>query len=569
MELYRTENLTYIYPDLVRPALDEVSMNVDDGEFLLLLGDSGCGKSTLLRALAGLMPDFYGGKIGGRVLFRGRDIDRMDRRQLLRNVGMVFQDPEKQLVKTRVEQEIAFGLENLGLSPVDMRKRVAEILNFFDLSGLKDTSVSDLSGGQKQKVVLASVMAMQPKVLLLDEPTSQLDPVAAEEVFNTLKRLNEELGLTIVLVEQRLDRCFHIADRVIVMDRGQIKNEGTPQEAAAWAIRNKRYILPPVTEFFCCAGSDRPPLTVREGRKRLSGMGFRPREDNEPSKTAKPVLKKLWERLGKKISNRETVGGSLVKLHDLWFRYEERDEVLKGVSLEIGAGEFTVILGENGAGKSTLIKTMNGLLQPDRGAVLVDGRSTASLRIDQIAATIGYLGQNPNDYLFHDTVDEELKFTMDNLGIADEGQIEQVLDRLGILEYRYENPRDLSGGQRQRVALASVLVAGPKVLLLDEPTRGLDANLKQRLGNFLQGLAAEGTSVVMITHDIEFAARYTQRVILLFDGRVVADGDKYEVLSGGVFYSPQIQKLFRGFETGVLTVDDALSRWEGLSVEVS
>lgn len=259
MELYRTENLTYIYPDMVRPALDEVSMNVYDGEFLLLLGDSGCGKSTLLRALAGLAPDFYGGKIGGRVLYRNRDIEKMDRRQLLRNVGIVFQDPEKQLVKTRVEQEIAFGLENLGLSPADMRKRVAEILNFFDLSGLKDTPVSDLSGGQKQKVVLASVMAMQPKVLLLDEPTSQLDPVAAEEVFNTLKRLNEELGLTIVLVEQRLDRCFHMADRVIVMDRGQIKNEGTPQEAAAWAIRNKRHILPPVAEFFCCTGCDTPP----------------------------------------------------------------------------------------------------------------------------------------------------------------------------------------------------------------------------------------------------------------------------------------------------------------------
>ncbi|QGP93863.1 Putative HMP/thiamine import ATP-binding protein YkoD [Neomoorella glycerini] len=541
MPLFQSENLTYYYPDRERPALQRMNLSIEEGEFLLVTGGSGSGKSTLARALAGLIPDFYGGRIGGKVYFQGRDMGQMARRQLAREVGMVFQDPEKQLVMTSVEAEVAFGLENLGLPQAEMSRRVAEVLSFLDLAEARGEFTNHLSGGQKQKLALAAVLAMQPQVLVLDEPTSQLDPVAAEEFLNLIKRLNEEMGLTIILIEQRLERCFHLADRVVFMEDGQIKYEGAPEELARWAVQRDIPFVPPVARFFARAGSPSIPITVKEGR-RLLRSSFKVR-------TPVPLQPVAGEN----------PGGPLLTMDKVWFTYPNGREALQDISWQVNAGEVVAVLGNNGAGKSTLLKTMAGLLKPGRGRVQLMGRDLSG-RGRPAAGRVAYLSQNPNDYLFQDTVEEELLFTLKNCGLPDDGVVDDLLEKLALQRCRRVNPRDLSSGERQRVALASVLVTRPRLLVLDEPTRGMDYWLKDELGEMLTGLSREGVSVVLVTHDVEFAAAYATRVLLLFAGRVVADGPKHQVLGQSVFYSTQMGKMCRGYVDGVLTVPDALER---------
>ena len=548
MSVFQVENLTYYYPETKKPALQDINITIKEGEFLLVTGGSGCGKSSLARALAGLIPDFYGGAIGGTVIFRGRDIRAMNRRALSRQVGIVFQDPEKQLVMTGVEAEIAFGLENLGLTQREMFRRVAEIMNFLELNSLKADVTTNLSGGQKQKLALGSVLAMQPHTLILDEPTSQLDPVAAEELFNLIKRLNEELNLTIVLIEQRLERCFHLADRVLVMEDGKIIQVGTAGEVAAWQVKEGLPFVPRVAAFFAHAGFAGIPLTVKEGRKKLnevsfsnSGAGKHVPSPDRPKRSA-PV--------------------PVVEVKNLWFTYPNGREVLRGINLTVCAGEFATVLGGNASGKTTLLKNLAGLLKPGRGKIMVCGKEPGRTPPQELARIIGYLSQNPNDYLFQDTVEEELKFTLDNLGLADGGNAAKLLDRLDLGRCRTTNPRDLSSGERQRVALASVLVAGPKLLVLDEPTRGIDYRLKAELGNVLQKLAEEGVTIILVTHDVEFAAEYADRTVMLFDGQIACDGPKHAVLGSSMFYSPQIGRLFKGYDDSVLTLREAVQKMQ-------
>lgn len=533
--------MTYYYPEGEKPALKGINLSIEEGEFLLITGGSGSGKSTLARVLAGLIPDFYGGRFGGRVYFQGRDLGRMDRRKLAREVGIVFQDPEKQLVMTSVEAEIAFGLENLGLPRVEMSRRVAEVMGFLDLAEIRQEFTAHLSGGQKQKLALAAVLAMQPRVLVLDEPTSQLDPVAAEEFLNLVKRLNEEMGLTIILIEQRLERCFHLADRVVLMEDGQVRYEGTPEQLSRWAVQRDIPFVPPVARFFARIGFPSIPVTVKEGRQLLRS-NFNRRE----FPPLKPAVKADPEE-------------QVLAMIKVWFTYPDGKEALQDISIQIAAGELVALLGANGAGKSTLLKTMAGLLKPGRGRVQVMGRdlSNGGRPGD---SRIAYLSQNPNDYLFQDTVEEELLSTLKNFGLPDDGIVDEILEKLDLQRYRRANPRDLSSGERQRVALASILVARPRLLLLDEPTRGMDYPLKEKLGEMVTGLSREGVSVVLVTHDVEFAANFASRVLLLFAGRIVADGPKHQVLGQSVFYSTQIGKMCRGYVDGVLTLQEALDR---------
>lgn len=545
MSVFEVENLTYYYPEAKRPALQNVNITVEKGEFLLITGGSGCGKSSLARALAGLIPDFYGGTIGGAVTFNGQDIRAMNRRALARQVGIVFQDPEKQLVMTGVEAEIAFGLENLGLTQQEMFRRVAEVMSFLELSSFKADFTANLSGGQKQRLALGSVLAMQPHTLILDEPTSQLDPVAAEDLFNLIKRLNEELNLTIVLIEQRLERCFHLADRVAVMENGRILRTGTSAEVAAWQVSEGMPFVPRVAAFFAHAGFADIPLTVKEGRKKLDEVSFSGRGAGQH--VPNPARQKK-------------AAAPVVEVKNLWFTYPNGREVLRGINLTAGAGELVTVLGGNASGKTTLLKNLAGLLKPGRGKVLVGGKEPGRTPPQELARVIGYLSQNPNDYLFQDTVEEELKFTLANLESPDAGSVGPLLDRLGLDRYRMTNPRDLSSGERQRVALASVLVAGPKLLILDEPTRGIDYRLKTVLGNLLQRLAEEGTAIILVTHDVEFAAEYADRIVMLFDGQIACDGSKHAVLGSSMFYAPQIGRLFRGYDDTVLTLGEAVAK---------
>lgn len=533
------KDLTYRYPDGEKPALNNINLEIPEGEFVLLVGGSGCGKSTLIRAIAALVPEFYGGTYEGQVYIHGRETGRIDRRSLVQQVGMVFQDPESQLVMTGVEQEVAFGLENLGLASGLMKRRVMEVTSALALSGCLQSFIPELSGGQKQKVVLASVLAMQPGILILDEPTSQLDPVAGEEILTMVRRLNEENGLTVILVEQRLERCFHLADRVLVMEDGRVIQDGSPGAVAGWAVDNHSPFVPPLAGLFAGAGCPEVPLTVKQGRKIIQSYSFRS-DLKKPDREVKP-----------------TASGAqgVVDIQNLWFTYQNGTEALKKVNLEIYPGDFTVIMGANAAGKTTLIKHIIGLLKPGRGRVTVTGRDTKKLSVEELAPIVGYLSQDPNDYLCLPTVREELSFTLKNMGLPDNGISQTILARLALEQYGKVNPRDLSAGERQRVALASVLVAGPAVLLLDEPTRGLDYRLKAELGNILKELQARGTAIVVVTHDVEFAAEYARDIVLMAEGTVIARGGKYEMLSGSTFYSPQISKLFNNIVDGVVTLE--------------
>ncbi|ASS74433.1 hypothetical protein CIG75_05140 [Tumebacillus algifaecis] len=556
----RLTKLTYYYPDTDRPALDDLTWGVERGEFVVLAGPSGCGKSTMLRALNGLVPEFYGGKIAGTATFRGVNLTDFPERGIARHIGMVFQDPEKQLVMSEVEREIAFGLENLRIPQAEMRRRVAEVMSFFDLTPLRRHKTADLSGGEKQKVAIASVMALQPDVLLLDEPTSQLDPGTAQEILDLIKRLNEELGLTVILVEQRLDRVLHLADRVTVMYGGRIEYDGDPLGFAHHAADRRNELLSPVTKLFVEAGSPHRPLTVKAARQLVTAQF--PPQPLAPT----PVEKNGWAAsvrnwLGAR--NRQEEPPVILRAKDVRFAYPEGEDVLKGINLAIGQGRLTAMLGANGTGKSTLFRHFSSLVKPTAGKVEIDGRNSKDLDPADLAGVIGYLSQNPSDYLFHDTLWQECQFSRQLIGLPTTGEeaereIGAILSSLGLLEQKDRNPRDLSGGERQRAALATVLVQQPKLLLLDEPTRGLDSGQKENLGKWLHSYLLQGGTVLLITHDVEFAAEYADWVVLIDDGIVAAEGTPQQMLTRGMFYAPQVGRIFRGVAEHVVTLQDGI-----------
>ncbi len=553
MAFIKIKDLSYYYPETKTPALDKINLEIFEGQFVLVVGGSGSGKSSLVRVLSGLIPEFYGGTYKGKVYIDDREIKNMNWFEIVQKVGMVGQHPESQLVMNDVEQEVAFGMENIGLSNSLMKRRVMEIARGLGISNLLHSYIPELSSGQKQKVALASVLAMQPEILLLDEPTSQLDPVASEEILSIVKHLNEENGITIIMVEQRLERCFHLADRVIVMDKGKIVyDHDDPAEIARWGVKNNFPFIPPLPKLFAGVGYPEVPLTVKQGRqllKSISSSGFY-------SDTRALSLQR--QRAYKKEHNALIYGDeNLVDIENLWFVYDNGNEALKNINIKVKSGDFAVILGENAAGKTTLLKIIAGLLKPGRGKVKVFNKDIRNTSVEELAGSVGYLSQNPNDYLSLPSVRKELSFTLKNLGLSDNGRVEETLKKLQLTRYADVDPRDLSTGERQRVALASVLVAKPKLLLLDEPTRGLDYHLKRELGNILLQLQAEGTAVLLVTHDVEFAAEFARDVILMAEGTIIDTGSKYDVLTRSTFYSPQVNKLFYNIKDDVVILDEA------------
>ena len=551
--MIRIRDLTFHYGDASKPALQDVNLEVEDGEFVLVTGPSGCGKSSLCRCLNGLIPHFYGGKIAGGLEVQGLDVMKHTTKELATRVGMVFQDPENQLVAMDVEREIAFGLENLAFPKGVMAKRVEESLDTLGISGLRYRQVHELSGGEKQKVIIASVLALHPDILVLDEPTSELDPKSAEEVLSVVQRLNDELGITVILVEHRLDRVVHLVDRMIVLDEGRMVADGNPRAVLSNCdIASLGAGVPPIVRIVQRlrgngVNVDGIPLTVKEGRSMLKEV-FR-------------------EAGGRELSQVESAHGKpVIEIDKLWHTYPEGLTALKNVSLRICQGEFVAIMGRNASGKTTLVKHINGLLKPTKGKVRVTGIDTQRATIAELARKVGFIFQNPNDHIFADTVEEEIVFILKNLGFDGAEiavRVDETLEMFGLKEYRKQYPRSLSGGERQRVAVASVLVARPEVLILDEPTRGMEYRLKSELMRFLSGYIEKGNTVVLVTHDVETVAEYADRVILLSEGRVVVDGNKRDVLSRALFFSPQINRLVQAFErygvpNNILTVDEAL-----------
>ena len=519
--IVRVRGLHYWYPGGDEPALDGVDLEVGRGEFVLLVGSSGSGKSTLLRALNGLVPRYHGGRYRGEVVVDGVSASRGPSADLAARVGLVFQDPERQSVMSRVDNEVAFGLECLGTPSGEIGPRVTGALASVGLEDRAADMVSELSSGQAQRLALADVLAMGPVVLALDEPTSQLDPLAAEEFLSYLDRERARSGTTVLLAEQRLDRGLQLADRVVVLAGGRVLFDGTPADFVndGWA-GDERVPEPTLVQAFRRHGN--VPLD-------LEGAATR--------------LEELLSRGELEVTSRDPPGRGDVALRceGLRFSYQEGTEVLRGVDLELRSGEVLVMVGPNGSGKTTLARHLNGLLRPSGGRVLLGDEEAGDLPVARLSAEVALLTQNPGDYLFERTVERELRLTARYRGLEGseaEAQVAQLRDRLGLGPYMDRFSWDLSAGQRQRVALGALLVGAPGILVLDEPTRGMDTEHKASLVRLARELAGEGRAVMVITHDVEFAARAADRYVVLEEGRSVAGGAPWEVFQARPSYAP-------------------------------
>ncbi|MCO6449998.1 MAG: ATP-binding cassette domain-containing protein [Caldilineales bacterium] len=534
--MIRFEHFGYQYPGAARPILRDISLQLPEGDFVLVAGPSGAGKSTFLRSLNGLVPHFYGGKVSGGVRVAGRNPVEQSPRGMSDLVGMVFQDPESGFVVDVVEDELAFALENWALPQDVMRKRVEEALDQLRIAHLRDRPVSSLSGGEKQRVAIASALTLHPQILVLDEPTSQLDPQAAEEVLLALRQLNEDLGITIILSEHRLERVVQYADWLLYWPGdGATPLLGTPDE-----ILPQVPLTPPLITLGKALDWRPLPLTIKAGRRFARQLA--------------PVLQPPPETTSPQSNG--VVPAILIE--NLWHNYANGVEALRGLSLRVRPGEFLALMGRNGSGKSTLLKHLVGLLQPAQGGVKVLGKDAARTPTEELAASIAYVPQNPDRILFAESVAGELAFSRKAHALpADDAADLALLARLGIAHLADRHPSDLSVGERQRLALAAVLITDPPAILLDEPTRGIDYEQKHRLAALLRELRDAGKTVVMATHDVELAAAAADRVVLLAQGQIVVDGPARRVMSESLVFASQVNKLFR--DPRLLTPDDVLA----------
>jgi energy-coupling factor transporter ATP-binding protein EcfA2 len=515
------EGLTYRYPEALADALRGVSLTMEPGEFVLLCGRSGSGKSTLLRAGCGLVPHFHGGTIDGELEVAGMDVRSHGPAELATAVGLVAQEPESQVVSTTVRAELELPLELRGMEPGARSRAVEEVGLALGIDELLERTTDTLSGGELQRVALAAALATRPRLVLLDEPTSQLDPVAGDELISLLRRLNEEWGVSVILGEHRLERCLAAADRVIALDAGAVAFDGGPHAFLEWALDADPALATPAARLFRDAGLP-IAVSVREARRTVAERGLGRRGKGGRTETTYAAR-----------SRPRPAGDRALAVRDLWVDLgegEERVEALRGIDVDLEPGERVALMGRNGAGKSTLLRAAAGLVEPRRGRL-------------EAPRGVGLLPQRPGDLLVRETVGEELS--------SEAGR--QALRLFGLERLEGADPRDLSGGERQRLALA-IVVAGrgpgggkpPGAVLLDEPTRGMDRARKGELAELTGELAEEGAAVLIATHDVEFAATFAERVVLMGRGEVVADGPIGELLAGGWYFSTEVARVLDG-----------------------
>jgi len=534
MSVLEVEGLSYRYPGAETPALDDVSIAIEPGEFCLLAGLSASGKSTLLRAACGLVPHFHGGEFAGRVTVAGLDTREHGPAAIGALAGTVFQDPETQVVMGTVRAELALGLENLGAPQATVARAIEEVALALGLGALLDRSTHELSGGELQRVALAAALAPRPKLVLLDEPTSQLDPVAGDELIWLLRRLNQEWDTAVLLIEHRLERCLAAADRVIVLDRGRVVSDADPGTFLGWAGAASPELQTPGARMFADLGIEPAPVGVRQARATLrargmleaSGAAARGGSALDAHEHSGQRSRRLsWRRNAKRAPAAEALS-----MRGVWHELRDGPSILRGVELVLAPGERVALLGRNGAGKSTLLRHAAGLQTATRGRIERSGR-------------VALLMQNPGDYFLHERVAEEASAA--------------AIERVGLSALAQRNPRDLSGGERQRLALAIVTDSEqpPAVLALDEPTRGMDRGAKHALAGWLTERRSEETAVIVATHDVEFAAAFAERVLLLAEGRVIADASTAEVLSGGWYFTTETARILDGAGRALLPED--------------
>lgn len=549
METFKVENLSFTYPDKEDKTLCNINFTVRQGEFVVLCGKSGCGKTTLLRLLKPALAPF--GNKEGRIYFQDTPLDSLDSREQTSAIGFVLQNPDNQIVCDKVWHELAFGLESLGCPQSEMRTKVAEMASFFGIESWFYKKVNELSGGQKQLLNLASVMVMQPSVLVLDEPTSQLDPIAAQEFLKTLQKINLELGTTVILSEHRLEDAFPLADRVVVMDRGTIIADCTPKDAGAILKSTNPDMyeaLPtPIRVHGAVSGTGESPLTVRDGRLWL-----------EEYSTTHGLNRDLTSRTDPYKEKHDTV----IEIKDTWFRYEkDSPDVIKGLNLKVGKGEFLAIVGGNGTGKTTALSLVAGLNTPYRGKVLIKGKNIVK-NGDFCASVISMLPQDPRCVFVKKTVRSDLEEILSEKRLTKdemEQRIHAVTSLCRIERFVEGHPYDLSGGEQQRAALAKVLLTEPEILLLDEPTKGMDTSFKKEFARIIADLQSRGVTVVAVSHDMEFCAAYADRCAMFFDGAITAWGTPKEFFSGNNFYTTAANRMARGVIENALLAEDIIN----------
>ena len=522
------EGFSYRYPDCESPALIDLRLTLEPGELCLVCGESGSGKSTLLRAACGLVPHFYGGEAAGRLSIGGFDVREHGPDDLAAVCGTVLQDPEAQVVMSGVRAEIALPLENRGEPPPAVARAVEEVALALGVERLLDRRVATLSGGELQRVALAAALATRPRLLVLDEPTSQLDPVAGDDLAMLLRRLNEDWGTAVLVAEHRLERLLPAADRVVALEQGRVGFDGAPRDLLGWAVEHSRdALLTPIARLFSGAGLGPAPLSVKEARSALGAARLMPARRDDPG-TGADGGDGAHER-PRRLGRRGSRPAASLRFKGAWYELPDGPPILRGVDLAFGPGERVALMGRNGAGKSTLLRLARGLLEPTRGHVECSG-------------DVALLMQNPGDYLVHERAVEEAG--------------EEGLLAAGLAGRGERHPRDLSGGERQRLALEVVVARGPfadapAAVCLDEPTRGMDHGRKRDLARRLERLAGKGAAVLVATHDTEFAAALADRVVLMGQGVVIADGPARDVLAGGWHFTTDVARALDGLSSAI------------------
>lgn len=522
MEVFNIENLSFTYNGSLKKALDNVNLKVNSGDFILLIGQSGCGKTTLLRMLKKEISPL--GKRCGEIFFKGNKINDLDLRLSASKIGYISQDPDAQIVTDKVYSELAFGLENLGEKQSVIRCKVAEMSSCFGLGDMFERDTNSLSGGEKQILNLASVMAMNPEVILLDEPASMLDPIFACDFINVLKRLNEDFGTTIIIAEHHLSEIFPLADKVVYIENGSISAVNSPKEISKFLIGKEiEKTLPVPVRFFNALSKNRGecPLTIKDGRKLINELNL-----NEPV-----------------FNYTENSNEVIISAKNINFRYEKHGkDILNNCNLKINKGEFYALLGENGCGKTTFLNVLSGTLKPYRGKIKCNSK-------------IGYLPQNPKNVFVKDTLEEDFKN-------VNNSYLELISD-FNLENYLKSHPYDLSGGEIQRAAICKILLTSPEIILLDEPTKGLDNFSKIKLGKFLKSLCKKGMTIVIVSHDIEFTAEFADRCGLLFNGGITCENSVREFFGNNMFYTTSASKMTKGIIDNIITFDDIIRSLNG------